>query len=162
MKRQTVRFTLNGEPREIEVYPNDLLLNVLREHEFLIGTKYGCGIGECGACTVHVDGEPVLSCLRLALSVEGCDVLTIEGLARGRRLDPVQEAFLDNSAVQCGFCTPGMVMMGRALLNERPAPSEQEVRDYLRGSLCRCTGYASIVRAVMDAGQKESAPSSGS
>lgn len=155
MKRQLVRFTLNGEPREIVVYPNDLLLNVLREQESLTGTKYGCGIGECGACTVHINGEPMLSCLKLAVSVEGCDVVTIEGLAKGNTLDPVQEAFLDHSAVQCGFCTPGMVMMGRALLNEKAQPSESEVRDYMRGSLCRCTGYAGIVRAVMHAGQRE-------
>jgi len=157
MKRQVVRFTLNGEARELAVYPNELLLNVLREEESLTGTKYGCGIGECGACTVHVDGEPTLSCLKLAVAVEGSEVVTIEGLARGNRLDPVQEAFLENSAVQCGFCTPGMVMTGRALLNEKPQPTEQEVRDYMRGSLCRCTGYASIARAVMAAGQNEAA-----
>ena len=155
MKRQTIRFTLNGEAREIAVYPNDLLLNVLREQENLTGTKYSCGIGECGACTVHIEGKPTLSCLKLAVSVEGCDVVTIEGLAQGNRLDPVQEAFLDNSAVQCGFCTPGMVMMARALLNEKCEPSEEEVRDYMRGSLCRCTGYAAIVRAVIDAGHRE-------
>ncbi|MCC7327147.1 MAG: (2Fe-2S)-binding protein [Burkholderiales bacterium] len=154
MKRQTVRFTINGEARELAVYPNDLLLNVLRDQESLTGTKYGCGIGECGACTVQVDGAPTLSCLKLAVSVDGCKVVTIEGLAKGNQLDPVQEAFLDNSAVQCGFCTPGMVMMGRALLDEKPRPTEQEVRDHMRGSLCRCTGYASIVRAIMVAGEK--------
>ncbi|MCL4181989.1 MAG: (2Fe-2S)-binding protein [Burkholderiaceae bacterium] len=161
MKRRVVRFTLNGEQREIAVYPNDLLLNVLREQESLTGTKYGCGIGECGACAVHVDGQPVLSCLKLAVAVEGCDVVTIEGLARDGELDVVQEAFLDHSAVQCGFCTPGMVMMGRALLDEKSAPTEDEVREHMRGQLCRCTGYAGIVRAVIDAGQREAGVEAG-
>jgi carbon-monoxide dehydrogenase small subunit len=137
------------------VYPNDLLLNVLREQEFLTGTKYGCGIGECGACTVHLNGQPILSCLTLAVACESADILTIEGLARDGQLDPVQEAFLDHAAFQCGFCTPDMIMMTRALLNENPNPSELEVRDYLRGNLCRCTGYASIVRAALDAAQKQ-------
>lgn len=155
MKRHMLRFTLNGERREVLVQPNDLLLNVLREQEELTGTKYGCGIGECGACAVHVDGQPVLSCLKLAVAVENCQVTTIEGLARGEKLDVVQESFLDHSAVQCGFCTPGMVMMGRALLNEKNEPDEQEVRDFMRGSLCRCTGYAGIVNAVIDAGHRE-------
>jgi carbon-monoxide dehydrogenase small subunit len=157
MKKRVVRFTLNGEPREVLVYPNELLLNVIREQEELTGTKYGCGIGECGACVVHIDGQPMLSCLVLAVSADGRDVVTVEGLAKDRKLDPVQEAFLDNGAVQCGFCTPGMIMMGRALLNENSQPSEADARDYMRGSLCRCTGYASIVRSVIDAGRKEAA-----
>ena len=157
MNRKTIRITLNGEPRELSVAPNELLLNAIREGEFLTGTKYGCGIGECGACTVHVNGEPRLSCLTLAIAVDGCEVLTIEGLSerRGGELDPVQEAFLDNTAYQCGFCTPAMVMMTRALLDENPNPTELDVRDYLRGNLCRCTGYASIVRAALDAAEKE-------
>ena len=158
MKNRTVRFTLNGEPREVSVKPNDLLLNVIRDQEKLTGTKYGCGIGECGACTVHIDGRPALSCLELAVAADGRDIVTIEGLARsGGELDPLQEAFLDNGAVQCGFCTPGMIMMGRSLLDETSEPSEPEVRDYLRGTLCRCTGYASIVRSVIDAGAREAA-----
>lgn len=157
MKKRIVRFTLNGQPREIAVAPNELLLNVIREQEKLTGTKYGCGIGECGACVVHIDGQPILSCLELAVGVDGRDVVTIEGLAKGRELDPVQEAFLDNGAVQCGFCTPGMIMMGRALLDRNPEPDEAQVRDYLRGSLCRCTGYSSIVRSVIDAGNKPEA-----
>jgi carbon-monoxide dehydrogenase small subunit len=157
MKKRVARFTLNGEPREVLVYPNELLLNVIREQEELTGTKYGCGIGECGACVVHIDGQPMLSCLVLAVSADGRDVVTVEGLAKDRKLDPVQEAFLDNGAVQCGFCTPGMIMMGRALLNENSQPSEADARDYMRGSLCRCTGYASIVRSVIDAGRKEAA-----
>lgn len=156
MKPRTISFTLNGEPREVVVRPNDLLLNVIRDHELLKGTKYGCGIGECGTCTVHVDGKPVLSCLMLAVAADGCQVVTIEGLARGGRLDPVQEAFLDHSAVQCGFCTPGMIMTSRSLLDENPRPTEEEVREYMRGCLCRCTGYVSIVRAVLAAAKKES------
>ena len=158
MNSRLVRFILNGESREVSVKPNDLLLNVIRDDEKLTGTKYGCGIGECGACTVHIDGRPVLACLELAVAAEGREIVTIEGLAgNGGALDPLQEAFLDNGAVQCGFCTPGMIMMGRALLDETPEPSEAEVRDYLRGTLCRCTGYASIVQSVIDAGAKEAA-----
>ena len=158
MNSRLVRFILNGESREVSVKPNDLLLNVIRDDEKLTGTKYGCGIGECGACTVHIDGKPVLACLELAVAAEGREIVTIEGLAgNGGALDPLQEAFLDNGAVQCGFCTPGMIMMGRALLDETSAPSEAEVRDYLRGTLCRCTGYASIVQSVIDAGAKEAA-----
>ncbi|HJO73573.1 MAG: (2Fe-2S)-binding protein [Rhodospirillales bacterium] len=154
MKPRTISFTLNGEPREVMVCPNDLLLNVIRDHELLKGTKYGCGIGECGTCTVQVDGKPVLSCLTLAVAADGCQVVTIEGLAGGGRLDPVQEAFLDHAAVQCGFCTPGMIMTSRSLLDEIPQPTEEEVREYLRGCLCRCTGYASIVRAVLSVVEK--------
>lgn len=151
MQPKTITVHLNGQSCEWRVLPNDLLLNVLREQEFLTGTKYGCGIGECGACTVHVDDEPVLSCLTLAIACEGKTILTIEGLARDGSLAPVQTAFLDHSAFQCGFCTPDMILMTRALLNETPNPTEEQVRDYLRGNLCRCTGYASIVRAAMDA-----------
>lgn len=157
MNKRIVKFTLNGERREIAVNPNDLLLNVIRDQEKLTGTKYGCGIGECGACIVHIDGEPRLSCLELAVAAEGSDVVTVEGIANGRELDPLQESFLDNGAVQCGFCTPGMIMMGRSLLDETPQPTEQEIRSHMRGTLCRCTGYVSIVKAVMDAGRKEAA-----
>jgi len=127
----------------------------VREHEYLTGTKYGCGIGECGACTVHVNGAPILSCLTLAVACDGANVLTIEGLAQDGELDPVQRAFMDQTAFQCGFCTPDMIMMTRALLNENPHPSEADVRDYLRGNLCRCTGYASIVRAALDAAEHD-------
>ncbi len=151
MQKHAIRVTLNGQVREWSVYPNELLLNVLREQEFLTGTKYGCGIGECGACTVHLNGAPTLSCLTLALACDGATILTIEGLATKGKLDPVQTAFLDHSAFQCGFCTPDMILMTRALLNENPHPTEADVRDYLRGNLCRCTGYASIVRAALDA-----------
>ncbi|MFN8204661.1 MAG: (2Fe-2S)-binding protein [Solirubrobacteraceae bacterium] len=155
MSKHLIRFVLNGEPRELAVAPNELLMNVIRETEQLTGTKYGCGIGECGACAVHVDGQPLLSCLMLAVEVDGREVTTVEGIARDGRLDPVQEAFLDEGGVQCGYCTPGMVIMSRALLDENPRPTELEVRHYLRGSLCRCTGYHGIVRAVLSAADKE-------
>ncbi len=155
MQKRTIRVTLNGEPHEWDVYPNELLLNVIRENEFLTGTKYGCGIGECGACTVHIDGEPRLSCLTLAVSVDGRSIRTVEGLAQNGELDPVQQAFLDQTAFQCGYCTPAMIMMTRALLDENPHPTEAEVREYMRGNLCRCTGYASIVRAALDAAEKQ-------
>ena len=129
--------------------PNELLLNVLREHLELTGTKYGCGIGECGSCTILLDGEPVLSCLTLAVAVDGSDVITIEGLhGSDGRLHPLQDSFLAHGAVQCGFCTPGMILMGKALLDENPQPTEEKIREYIRGNLCRCTGYTQIVKAI--------------
>jgi aerobic-type carbon monoxide dehydrogenase small subunit (CoxS/CutS family) len=155
MENKLIRFKVNGEPKELLVAPNELLLNVLRERLQLTGTKYGCGIGECGACSVHIDGQPALSCLTLAVAVDGCRVTTIEGLeGPDGTLDPLQESFIGQAAFQCGFCTPGMIMVGKALLDENPAPTEDEVREYMKGNLCRCTGYASIVRAVMDVKRK--------
>jgi len=149
MKKQRVCFTVNGESCEVLVEANALLLNVLREELGLTGTKYGCGIGQCGACTVLVNGEPVLSCLTLAVALEGADIVTIEGVARADgTLDPLQEAFLDESAIQCGFCTPGMVLMGKDLLDKKTGASETEIREHIKGNLCRCTGYTSIVRAI--------------
>jgi len=151
----TIELTVNGETIEIDVAPNELLLNVLRERLELTGTKYGCGIGECGACTVWLDGMPVLGCLVLAISADGGEVRTIEGLAEPNgTLDPLQQAFIDENAFQCGYCTPGMLMMTKKLLEEIPTPSEDDVRDYLKGNHCRCTGYASIVRAVNSAARK--------
>ena len=133
------------------VSPNELLLNVLRDRLGIIGTKYGCGIGECGACTVLVDGESVLACLTLAIGLDGSEIVTIEGISQpDGRLHPVQESFLENGAVQCGFCTPGMIVMAKALLDENPNPSESEVRDHIRGNICRCTGYTQIVKAILD------------
>ncbi len=147
-----ISLTVNGEAMEIDVAPNELLLNVLRERLELTGSKYGCGIGECGACTVWLDGRPALGCLVLAVSADGADVRTIEGLAApDGTLDPLQQAFIDEDAFQCGYCTPGMLMMTKKLLEEIPQPTEDEIRDYLRGSHCRCTGYASITRAVLRA-----------
>jgi xanthine dehydrogenase iron-sulfur cluster and FAD-binding subunit A len=145
-----IDLTVNGVEHTLSVAPNELLLNVLRERLELTGTKYGCGIGECGACTVHLDGVPALSCLVLAVAADGSEVLTVEGLARpDGELDPLQEAFIEHNAFQCGYCTPGMLMMTKSLLGEIPSPTEDDVRDYLKGNRCRCTGFASIVHAVM-------------
>jgi len=152
----TIALTVNGETIELDVAPQELLLNVLRERLELTGTKYGCGIGECGACTVWLNGTPVLGCLVLAVSADGGEVRTIEGLAApDGTLDPLQQAFIDENAFQCGYCTPGMLMMSKKLMEEIPEPTEDEVRDYLKGNHCRCTGYASIVRAVHSAARKE-------
>ncbi|MEE8442557.1 MAG: FAD binding domain-containing protein [Dehalococcoidia bacterium] len=145
-----IELTVNGEKRRIWVASNDLLLNVLREDLELTGAKYGCGIGECGACTVQMDGKPVVSCLVLAVAANGSDITTVEGLRRPNGdLDPLQDAFIEHTAFQCGYCTPGILMVAKSLLRENPHPTEGEVRDYLKGSFCRCTGYTSIVRAVM-------------
>jgi carbon-monoxide dehydrogenase small subunit len=153
-----ISLTVNGEEMEIDVAPNELLLNALRERLELTGAKYGCGIGECGACTVWVDGQPALGCLVLAVAADGADVRTIEGLAApDGTLDPLQQAFIDENAFQCGYCTPGMLMMSKKLLEEIPQPTEDEIRDYLRGNHCRCTGYASITRAILNAARKEGA-----
>jgi carbon-monoxide dehydrogenase small subunit len=149
MKKKTVHFTVNGEPHEVLVEPNALLVNVLRDELGLTGTKYSCGTGQCGSCTVLVNGEPILSCLTLAVAAEGADIVTIEGLTESDgSLDPIQDAFLDHGAIQCGFCTPAMVLMGRDLLNKHPHFSESEIREHIKGTLCRCTGYTSIVRAI--------------
>jgi len=145
-----IKFTVNGKQREAQVEPNELLINLLREELYLTGTKYGCGVGECGACTVFVNDEPVLSCLTLAASVDGQQITTIEGLAKGSELHPMQVSFLKNAAVQCGFCTPGMILTAIALLKENPEPTEEEIRDYMRGNICRCTGYTQIVRAIKE------------
>ena len=149
-----IELTVNGEKRSLDVEPNELLINLLRDDLYLTGTKYGCGIGECGACTVHLNGEAVLSCMVLAADADGGSVDTIEGLADGEPLDPIQEAYLEEGAVQCGFCTPGFIMSTKALLGENPDPTEEEIREYLKGNMCRCTGYVNIVRAVQSAAKK--------
>jgi len=148
MKKLEIEFTINNEKRRLSVKPNDLLINIIRNDLFLTGSKYGCGIGECGACTVLLNGEPVLSCLTLAATVDGKEITTIEGLAEGDKLHPMQIAFLKNAAVQCGFCTPSMILTATALLKENPNPTEDEIRDYMRGNICRCTGYIQIVKAI--------------
>lgn len=149
-EKRWIELSINGKKHRVWVGPNDLLLNVLREQLQLTGTKYGCGIGECSACTVQVDEQPALACLMLAVSAVGHEILTVEGLQKPNgELDPLQEAFLDFAAYQCGYCTPGMLLTAKSLLVEKPHPTEDDVRHYLRGNLCRCTGYASIVRAVM-------------
>jgi carbon-monoxide dehydrogenase small subunit len=148
MKKIEIKFTINGKKRRLSVKPNDLLINIIRNDLFLTGSKYGCGIGECGACTVLINGEPVLSCLTLAVTVDSKEITTIEGLAKGNELHPIQIAFLKNAAVQCGFCTPSMILTATALLKENPNSTEDEIRDYMRGNICRCTGYIQIVKAI--------------
>ena len=150
MKRQ-VEFHVNGIRRRLEVEPRRTLLEALREDLHLTGTKYTCGEGECGACTVLVDGDPIMSCLTLAVAVEGRDITTIEGVSKERILSHLQEAFLQKGAVQCGYCTPGLVLSAKALLDDNPNPTEQEIKEHLEGNLCRCTGYAKIVEAVQSA-----------
>jgi aerobic-type carbon monoxide dehydrogenase small subunit (CoxS/CutS family) len=146
-----IHITINGRQREFDVEPTKLLLNLLRDDLGLTGAKYGCGIGECGACTVHVDGKAVLGCMTLAVDCDGKHVETIENLSEGTELNPIQQAYLNEGAVQCGFCTPGFIMTTKALLTENPDPSETEIRNYLKGNLCRCTGYVNIVKAVQKA-----------
>jgi carbon-monoxide dehydrogenase small subunit len=151
-------ITVNGKARSFDVAPNTLLLNLLRENMLLTGAKYGCGIGECGACTVLLDGESVLACMVLAVEADGRSVETIEALGEYDRLHPIQEAYLEEGAVQCGFCTPGFVMSTKALLSEKPQPTETEIREYLKGNMCRCTGYVNIVKAVQSAAAKMKGP----
>jgi len=154
---ELLELTVNGEPRRVAVPANRTLLDLLRLDLGLTGTKQGCGEGDCGTCTVLLDGEPVNACLVLALETAGRAVTTIEGVAEGARLHPVQQAFLDAGAVQCGFCTPGMVLVAKSLLERSPRPSEPEVRRAISGNLCRCTGYQKIVEAVLLAAERMSA-----
>jgi carbon-monoxide dehydrogenase small subunit len=149
--KQTIRVTINGRLYEEEVEPRQLLAHFLRENIGLTGTHIGCVVGECGACSVLLDGKVVKSCLHLAVQADGREVTTIEGLAKDGELNPVQEAFVKNYAFQCGYCTPGMVMTSHALLKNNPNPSEEEIRKALAGNLCMCTGYMRIVDAVKEA-----------
>jgi carbon-monoxide dehydrogenase small subunit len=150
-----VKFQVNGEQTAIDVEPTKTLLDVLREDLFLTGTKRGCDSGECGACTVLLNGQAVHSCLILAAELEGQDVLTIEGLSKNpKELHPLQKAFIEKGAVQCGFCTPGLMMSAKALLDRNPNPTEEEVRHSISGNLCRCTGYSKIVDAILTAGEE--------
>ncbi len=154
MKR-VICFNLNGHEVSAEVESHKMLLQVLREDFQLTGTKEGCSQGECGACTVLVDGLPVNSCLYPAFEVEGANVITIEGLvAEGNRLHPIQEAFVEKGGIQCGFCTPGMIISAKALLDEKPDPSEEEIRRGISGNLCRCTGYVQIVESIKEAAKR--------
>lgn len=154
--KQLVQFTVNGEPYEVAVEPHWTLLDVIRDHLELTGTKKGCDTGDCGACTVILDGKPVCSCLVLAVDARERNILTIEGLAEGTKLHPIQEAFVQYGAVQCGYCTPGMILAAKALLDENPRPTEEEVRFAIAGNLCRCTGYVKIVEAILAASQAHS------
>lgn len=148
MEKQVIKLKVNGEEYEVAIYPHRTLLEVLREEIGLTGTKQACGLGVCGACTVLVDGEALLACLTLALSVKGKDIRTVEGLAEGQELSPLQKAFVEHWAIQCGFCTPGMLMSLTALLSKNPHPEGYEIKKAISGNLCRCTGYIKIVEAV--------------
>ena len=143
-----IRLKINGHSHELEVKPWATLLDTLREDLGLTGTKEGCGQGECGACTVLMDGTPVNACLILAMEAQGKEILTIEGLAQGDELHPVQQAFVEIGGMQCGFCTPGMVLSAKALLDEKPEPTDEEIRKGLEGNFCRCTGYTKIIESV--------------
>jgi len=149
-----ISFTVNGEPRTVETFPMARLLDVLREQLHLTGTKEGCGEGECGACTIILDGQIVNSCLVPVAQVNGADIKTIEGVAQQDQLHAVQQAFIDHGGAQCGICTPGMVLAAVDLLNRNPEPSESEIRNGLAGNLCRCTGYMKIFESVVRAYQK--------
>jgi carbon-monoxide dehydrogenase small subunit len=147
--KQTITFNLNGESVQVEIEPHLTLLQLLRDKLELTGTKEGCGMGECGACTVLLDGKTVNSCIFPAMEVEGKNVTTIEGLTDAQgNLHPIQKAFIEYGAVQCGFCTPGMVLSAKALLDENTKPTEEEIRNGIAGNLCRCTGYLQIVQAI--------------
>jgi aerobic carbon-monoxide dehydrogenase small subunit len=145
---QTIKFILNGVGIEVSVPPHWTLLRLLREMLDLTGTKEGCGIGECGACTVLLDGTPVHSCLLLAPKVEGREVQTIEGLGNRESLHPLQQSFIEHGAVQCGFCTPGILMSAKALLGKNPRPTREEIKEAVSGHLCRCTGYHQMIEAI--------------
>ena len=143
-----VKLTVNGKLYELTVPPWETLVKVIRDDLGLTGTKEGCGLGECGACTVIMDGKTVNSCLVLAVEADGKQITTIEGLADGDQLHPIQQAFIDHGGLQCGFCTPGMIMSAKVLLEENPAPSEEAIRRGIAGNLCRCTGYTKIIESI--------------
>jgi aerobic-type carbon monoxide dehydrogenase small subunit (CoxS/CutS family) len=151
MRQQQLSLTVNGEPAEVCFAPYKTLLELLREDLALTGTKHGCELGECGACAVLVDGEPKLSCLVLALECQGKEIETVEGLARGAALHPLQAAFADLGAAQCGYCTPGILMTAKALLSHEKNPSRERIKEAISGNLCRCTGYQQIFEAIEEA-----------
>ena len=151
MTKQHITVTVNGEAREADVEPRLLLVHLLRETFGLTGTHVGCDTSHCGACTVHIDGRSAKSCTLLAVQADGAEVTTIEGLSSGADLHPLQQAFWDQHGLQCGFCTPGMIMQAAWLLEQNPDPSEGEIREGISGNLCRCTGYVNIVKAIQQA-----------
>jgi len=153
--KKLITLSVNGESRQVAVEPRTTLLDALRDELGLTGAKKGCDLGNCGSCTVLLDGKPVLSCLLLAVEAQGKDILTIEGLVQNGELHPLQQAFIDYAAFQCGFCTPGMILSAKALLDENPHPREEEVKEAISGNLCRCTGYTNIVEAVLKVAQSE-------
>ncbi len=146
-----IKLTVNGVPEQVDIPSNLTLMGMLREKLALTGTKNGCAAGECGACTVLMNGEPVNSCMVLAVECDGAEIITVEGLAHDGQLDPVQQAIIDSGGVQCGFCTPGILITARALLNRNPQPSEEEIGEALVGNLCRCTGYVRIIEGIREA-----------
>jgi carbon-monoxide dehydrogenase small subunit len=152
--KQLIALKVNGESHEVAVEPRMTLLEVLRDMVGLTGTKNGCSLGNCGSCTVLLNGKPVASCLVLAVKAQGKEVMTIEGLAQNGELHPMQQAFIDHGALQCGFCTPGMLLSAKALLDENPSPTEDEVKEAISGNLCRCTGYTDAVNAVLDVAER--------
>jgi carbon-monoxide dehydrogenase small subunit len=157
--KQLITLTVNNQEYELAVEPNLTLLDLLRYHLELTGTKKGCDEGDCGACTVIMNGKPVSSCLVLAVQANGKEILTIEGMETEEGIHPIQQAFVDNGAIQCGYCTPGMILSAKALLDRNPHPSEEEIRTAISGNLCRCTGYQKIVEAIEEASVKTSEPS---
>ncbi len=154
MKR-LISLTVNQKRYELAVEPNTTLTDLLRDELHLMGPKEGCGLGECGACTVILDGRPVTSCIMLAVEADGSEIVTIEGLETEKGLHPLQQAFVEKGAIQCGFCTPGMILSAKSLLDQNPNPSEHEIRKALSGNLCRCTGYQKIVEAVLSVAEEE-------
>lgn len=154
MQKIQVSFTVNGEAVSLSIDPNARLIDVIREELCLTGTKEGCAVGECGACTVIIDGKAVTSCLVLAASMEGKNLITIEGVAKDGQLDPIQQAILENHALQCGFCTPGFIMSAKALLDENPDATRHEIKTAISGNLCRCTGYEQLVESIYQAAKE--------
>ncbi len=155
VKHYLITLQVNGNSHTLTVKGNTLLVNALRDHLDLTGTKKGCELGDCGSCTVLLDGKPVNSCMVLAVEAEGHAITTIEGVAQNDRLDKLQECFINNAAVQCGYCTPGMILSAKALLTRNPHPTEEQVREAIAGNLCRCTGYVNIVKAVLAAAEQQ-------
>lgn len=153
MGKEIAEFTVNGRPYEVIIEPHMLLIDVLRDQMGLTGTKYACGAGDCAACTVLIDGQPMFSCLTLAVTARGKKITTIEGMAEGTALHPIQKEFVEHGAVQCGFCTSGMVLTTKAFLEENPQPTRDEIKYALAGNLCRCTGYVKIIDAVETAAE---------
>jgi carbon-monoxide dehydrogenase small subunit len=154
---QEIVLSINGQDYALQVEPDELLVDVLRDRLLLTGTKKGCGTGDCGACTVIMDGRPVTSCLVLAVAAQGKSIETVEDMADGEELHPLQRSFIDHGAVQCGYCTPGLLMMARYLLEQNPSPTEAEIRAAIAGNLCRCTGYTKIVEAIQAVGNGSAA-----
>jgi aerobic carbon-monoxide dehydrogenase small subunit len=155
MKKMTINFTVNGQEYDLVIPVNRTLTQVLRENLRLTGTKQGCAVGDCGSCTVLLNGLPVNSCLVLAVEADGQEITTIEGLAQDEQLHPIQQAFVEHGGIQCGFCTPGMILSSKALLDKNPTPTEREIREAISGNLCRCTGYQKIVESIKSVGKKD-------